>query len=106
MARLDATSTVATSGSLHVTDRSEERRVGKEWQAGWLTGPEGAVDDTVAVTVRLAVGAGSRVPISQVMTPPAWVHPGGVVAVSFAGAEYVIWALTVAGGQVCVLLIL
>src|SRR5436309_15870488 len=67
-----------------------------------VTGPPGAVDDTVAVTVRLAVWPGRRVPISQVMTPPPWVHPEGVVAVRLAGTESVTSALPTEEGPVLV----
>src|SRR5438093_1091172 len=67
-----------------------------------VTGPPGAVDDTVAVTVRLAVWPGRRDPISQVMLPPPWVHPEGVVAVRLAGTESVTSALPTEEGPVLV----
>src|SRR5438445_121986 len=71
-------------------------------QAVLVTGPAGAVDDTVAVTVRLAGWHGWRGVMSKVMTPPPWVHHEGVVAVRLAGTESVTSALPTDDGPVLV----
>src|SRR5438445_6238 len=67
-----------------------------------VTGPAGAVDDTVAVTVRLAVWPGRRGPISQVMTPPPWVDRKSVGVGKEGGTGWAASALNNDDGPVLV----
>src|SRR5438309_1623119 len=69
-----------------------------------VTGPTGAVDDTVAVTGPQADTPELRAQIQHVLTPPPGMHTEGVVAVRLAGTESVTSALPTEDGPVLVIM--